>query len=221
MNAAIDFNGGAGAAELAAGPGLRGSSEATLKQHKLKLDLIGCHGQTLYHQPRAESYAGRRFACTWQLGEAAVIAAAARRSRRLEFPSRRYARRRPGSAAGSAARLRALCRCQAWPRSAKHRRHRQPHGNSRRSRAGCCDGLRYRPRKHGDRLRWRSSFSKRPSTATARLPRRARCLNQCWLRRCAIPTSSCKPPRTAGREQFGREYAAAFLGRLPAPQQAA
>ena len=48
---------------------------ATLERRKLKLDLIGCHGQTLYHQPRAESYAGRRFACTWQLGEAAVIAA--------------------------------------------------------------------------------------------------------------------------------------------------
>jgi anhydro-N-acetylmuramic acid kinase len=49
---------------------------ATLARHKIKLDLIGCHGQTLYHQPRAESYAGRRFSCTWQLGEAAVIAAA-------------------------------------------------------------------------------------------------------------------------------------------------
>jgi anhydro-N-acetylmuramic acid kinase len=49
---------------------------AALVQHKVKLDLIGCHGQTLYHQPRAESYAGRRFACTWQLGEAAVMAAA-------------------------------------------------------------------------------------------------------------------------------------------------
>jgi anhydro-N-acetylmuramic acid kinase len=48
---------------------------ATIAQHKIKLDLIGCHGQTLYHQPRTESYAGRRFACTWQLGEAAVIAA--------------------------------------------------------------------------------------------------------------------------------------------------
>jgi anhydro-N-acetylmuramic acid kinase len=49
---------------------------ATLAQHKVKLDLIGCHGQTIYHQPRAESYAGCRFNCTWQLGEAAVIAAA-------------------------------------------------------------------------------------------------------------------------------------------------
>jgi anhydro-N-acetylmuramic acid kinase len=49
--------------------------EATRQRHAVKLDLIGCHGQTLYHQPRAESYAGRRFNCTWQLGEAAVIAA--------------------------------------------------------------------------------------------------------------------------------------------------
>jgi anhydro-N-acetylmuramic acid kinase len=53
---------------------------ATLKRHPAepglgKLDLIGSHGQTLYHQPRAESYAGRRFGCTWQLGEAAAIAA--------------------------------------------------------------------------------------------------------------------------------------------------
>jgi anhydro-N-acetylmuramic acid kinase len=50
--------------------------EATLKRHKVKLDLIGCHGQTLFHQARPEAYAGRRFACTWQAGEAAVIAGA-------------------------------------------------------------------------------------------------------------------------------------------------
>jgi anhydro-N-acetylmuramic acid kinase len=50
--------------------------QATLKRHKVTLDLIGCHGQTLFHQARAEAYAGRRFACTWQAGEAAVIAGA-------------------------------------------------------------------------------------------------------------------------------------------------
>lgn len=48
---------------------------ATVERHRLKVDLIGCHGQTLYHQPRAESYAGQRFACTWQAGEAQAIAA--------------------------------------------------------------------------------------------------------------------------------------------------
>jgi anhydro-N-acetylmuramic acid kinase len=46
----------------------------TLKKYPATLDLIGCHGQTLYHQPRPEMYVGRRFACTWQAGEAQVLA---------------------------------------------------------------------------------------------------------------------------------------------------
>jgi anhydro-N-acetylmuramic acid kinase len=50
--------------------------QATLKQHPVELDLIGCHGQTLYHQARAAVYVGRSFSCTWQAGEAQVIAAA-------------------------------------------------------------------------------------------------------------------------------------------------
>jgi anhydro-N-acetylmuramic acid kinase len=49
--------------------------KATVKRHKIKLDLIGCHGQTLYHQAHAASYAGESLACTWQAGEAALIAA--------------------------------------------------------------------------------------------------------------------------------------------------
>jgi anhydro-N-acetylmuramic acid kinase len=49
--------------------------KATLAKHPVKLDLIGCHGQTLYHQANAREYAGRRFACTWQAGEAQAIAA--------------------------------------------------------------------------------------------------------------------------------------------------
>ena len=48
--------------------------EETLRRHNVRLDLMGCHGQTLYHQGRAEAYAGRKFALTWQLGEAQAIA---------------------------------------------------------------------------------------------------------------------------------------------------
>jgi anhydro-N-acetylmuramic acid kinase len=51
---------------------------ATLARNKVALDLIGCHGQTLYHQPSAARYAGRNFACTWQAGEAQAIASALR-----------------------------------------------------------------------------------------------------------------------------------------------
>src|SRR5580704_14591249 len=43
-----------------------------LRKYPTTLNLIGCHGQTLYHQPRPEAYVGRRFACTWQAGEAQV-----------------------------------------------------------------------------------------------------------------------------------------------------
>ncbi|HEX5234643.1 MAG TPA: anhydro-N-acetylmuramic acid kinase [Silvibacterium sp.] len=48
--------------------------EAALKKHPIKLDLIGCHGQTIYHQAKASPYAGKQIACTWQIGEPALIA---------------------------------------------------------------------------------------------------------------------------------------------------
>jgi anhydro-N-acetylmuramic acid kinase len=40
-----------------------------------KVDLIGCHGQTIYHQGEAAQYLGKKITCTWQLGEGAVVAA--------------------------------------------------------------------------------------------------------------------------------------------------
>jgi len=39
-----------------------------------KLDLVGCHGQTLYHQGEGTQFLGRNVACTWQTGEGSVIA---------------------------------------------------------------------------------------------------------------------------------------------------
>ncbi|HVM91511.1 MAG TPA: anhydro-N-acetylmuramic acid kinase [Terriglobales bacterium] len=41
----------------------------------VKIDLVGCHGQTIYHQGEAKRFLGRRIAVTWQTGEGAVIAA--------------------------------------------------------------------------------------------------------------------------------------------------
>lgn len=48
---------------------------ATQRRFRLKADLVGCHGQTLYHQGEALPFLGRKVATTWQTGEAAVIAA--------------------------------------------------------------------------------------------------------------------------------------------------
>jgi anhydro-N-acetylmuramic acid kinase len=50
---------------------------ATVARHRITIDLVGCHGQTVYHQGIAAAYAGRKVACTWQLGEAAAIASGA------------------------------------------------------------------------------------------------------------------------------------------------
>jgi anhydro-N-acetylmuramic acid kinase len=48
---------------------------ATERQVRVKVDLVGCHGQTLYHQGEPQRFLGRRLAATWQTGEAAIIAA--------------------------------------------------------------------------------------------------------------------------------------------------
>jgi anhydro-N-acetylmuramic acid kinase len=47
----------------------------TQRQFRLKAELVGCHGQTLYHQGDPRLFLGRKVAPTWQTGEGAVIAA--------------------------------------------------------------------------------------------------------------------------------------------------
>jgi anhydro-N-acetylmuramic acid kinase len=48
---------------------------ATQRQFRVKVDLVGCHGQTLYHQGEPQLFLGRKLAATWQTGEAAIVAA--------------------------------------------------------------------------------------------------------------------------------------------------
>ena len=45
-----------------------------LERHPCRLDLIGCHGQTIYHQATPARYLGREASCTWQIGEMAMLA---------------------------------------------------------------------------------------------------------------------------------------------------
>lgn len=56
--------------ELYAGAVLRAQKRA-----RVEVELIGCHGQTLYHQGEPATFLGRRLTCTWQSGEGAVVAA--------------------------------------------------------------------------------------------------------------------------------------------------
>ena len=48
---------------------------ATQAEAKVKVELVGCHGQTLYHQGEPAPFLGRKVTTTWQTGEGAVIAA--------------------------------------------------------------------------------------------------------------------------------------------------
>jgi anhydro-N-acetylmuramic acid kinase len=49
-------------------------SKAVQRSGMARLELVGCHGQTIYHQGETASYLGRKVACTWQTGEGSVIA---------------------------------------------------------------------------------------------------------------------------------------------------
>src|ERR1700689_2126711 len=49
--------------------------QAAEKRFGVKADLVGCHGQTLYHQGEPRIFLGRTIAATWQTGEAAIVAA--------------------------------------------------------------------------------------------------------------------------------------------------
>jgi anhydro-N-acetylmuramic acid kinase len=48
--------------------------EKTTKQFGVKINLVGCHGQTVYHQGAPVKYLGKPMRCTWQIGETSIIA---------------------------------------------------------------------------------------------------------------------------------------------------
>jgi anhydro-N-acetylmuramic acid kinase len=48
---------------------------ASQRKFREKVELVGCHGQTLYHQGEPILFLGCRLAATWQTGESSIIAA--------------------------------------------------------------------------------------------------------------------------------------------------
>jgi anhydro-N-acetylmuramic acid kinase len=182
----------------------------TLKTHPATLDIIGCHGQTLYHQPRPEAYAGRRFACTWQAGEAQVLAST------LGVPVVSNFRPADILAGGQGAPLVPLLDYTlfAHPRRARVLQNIGGIANLTAIPAsGEPSSVIAFDTGPGNMLidALAVELLKRPydrnGAAAARgsaiLPVLAWALRNPYFRRT--------PPRTAGREQFGREYAAKFL----------
>jgi len=47
---------------------------STQRRFRVKAALVGCHGQTLYHQGEERRFLGGKVSTTWQTGEAAIVA---------------------------------------------------------------------------------------------------------------------------------------------------
>jgi anhydro-N-acetylmuramic acid kinase len=47
----------------------------TQRRFRVKGELVGCHGQTIYHQGEPSTFLGRKLAVTWQTGEGALLSA--------------------------------------------------------------------------------------------------------------------------------------------------
>ena len=182
----------------------------TVKRHAVMLDLVGCHGQTLYHQPRAESYAGRRCSCTWQLGEAAAIAAAAGVPVVSNF--------RPADmfAGGQGAPLVPLLDYVLFadPRRGRVLQNIGGIANLTAIPAGAAaDAVVAFDTGPGNMIidaLAQELFGKR-FDRNGGIAARGKVLTEVLSEALRNTYFTLKPPRTAGREQFGREYAATFL----------
>jgi anhydro-N-acetylmuramic acid kinase len=182
----------------------------TAATHNLTLDLVGCHGQTLYHQARAESYAGEKLACTWQAGESQAIAAA------LSVPVVSNFRPRDMLAGGQGAPLVPLLDYVLF-------------SNAKRGRVlqniGGIANLTAMPPAAPPHavvafdtgpgnmvIDWLAQklFHKRFDRGGA-LAAGGRVLASVLRAQLSQPYFKLKPPRTTGREQFGHEYARRFL----------
>jgi len=184
--------------------------QATVERHRVKLDLIGCHGQTLFHQARAAAYAGRRFACTWQAGEAALIAAS------FKVPVVSNFRPADMAAGGQGAPLVPLLDYVLFA-DAKRGRVLQNIGGIANLTAipAAATAKQVIAFDTGpgnmviDALA-QQLFSK-PFDRNGALAAEGTVLAPVLAAKLRNPYFRLKPPRTTGREQFGRAYAADFL----------
>ena len=183
---------------------------ATLKRHPVKLDLIGCHGQTLYHQAQPTPYLDRTFACTWQAGEAQLIAS------ELGVPVVSNFRPADMLAGGQGAPLVPLLDYVLFwhPRRGRVLQNIGGIANLTAIPAGASvDAILAFDTGPGnmviDQLTM-ELFNKRFDRNGA-IAAQGNVLEPVLSRALGQPYFHTKPPRTAGREQFGREYAAEFL----------
>ena len=124
--------------------------QAAQRRAGLECALVGCHGQTLYHQGAAALYLGSKVACTWQTGEGAIVAQRVGVPVVSDFRPADMAAGGHGRAVGSLPRLRAVSASAVRADCAEHRRDWEFDGDSSAGKAGGRHGVRYRAGQHGD-----------------------------------------------------------------------
>lgn len=175
-------------------------------------ELIGCHGQTIYHQGEAAPYLGRKLAVTWQTGEAAVIAA------RCGVPVISDFRPADMAAGGKGAPLVPFLDYLLY----RHRRR----GRIVQNLGGIGNLTAIPPWAQPGQL---IAFDTGPANMVidalmehlfgrrydrdGRMAARGMAMETVVSEFLRVPFFRRKPPRTAGREEFGREFVAAFLRR--------
>jgi anhydro-N-acetylmuramic acid kinase len=189
-----------------------GAVMAAARKFRLQVELVGCHGQTLYHQGEAQAFLGRKLAVTWQTGEAAVIAARAGAPVVSDFrpadmaaggkgaplvPFLDYLLYRDPRRARIVQNIGGIANLTAIPAGAKTEQvvaFDTGPGNM------VIDAL-------TERLFGQAFDREGRIAARGRVLEEvvSEILRQPFFRRC--------PPRTAGREEFGREFVTEFLGR--------
>ncbi len=183
---------------------------ATLDRHAVKLDLIGCPGQTVYHQPLTASYAGRNFGCTWQLGEAAVIAA------RVGVPVVSNFRPADMLAGGQGAPLVPLLDYVLFADRKRGRVLQNIGGiaNLTAIPAGASPQLvmAFDTGPGNMVVDWLAQeLLQQKFDRNGAIAAQGNVIEPVLAQALDHPYFKLKPPRTAGREQFGREYATKFL----------
>lgn len=194
-------------AELYASAVVKTQSEAGLK-----IDLVGCHGQTLYHQGEAAPYLGRKITCTWQTGEGSILAA------RLGVPAVTDFRPADMAHGGKGAPLVPFLDYVLF-------RHRS-RGRIVQNIGGIGNLTLIPPKAKPDQVQAFDTgpgnmvidqvcdaLFKKPFDRNGRFAAKGTPLDNIISEVLRAPFFRRKPPKTAGREEFGREFVRWFLGR--------
>jgi len=183
---------------------------AAQRRARLECELIGCHGQTLYHQGEAKPFLGRHIACTWQTGEAAIIAA------KLGVPVVSDFRPADMAVGGKGAPLVPFLDYVLY----RHRRY----GRIVQNLGGIGNLTAIPPRAQPEHVvafdtgpanmvidAVTERLFGRPYDRNGRLAARGEPIERVLQQMLRHPFFRQKPPKTAGREQFGREFVRQFL----------